>query len=159
MLNQPALGRNLTYAPYLWDPSGPDPLADPRDAFLPSEANLLPKKHNHPRNAQSCPLKVHSYTSNPPSAQGTWPSPNGNTMSLLQLFAHPRPCDQGAARTPGWGLSPVDALLITKTFFTCLSAGCTPRTALALPAQHLHSPTPLGGDELGTTRTRAGLTG
>ena len=26
MLNQPAFGRNLTYAPYLWDPDGPDPL-------------------------------------------------------------------------------------------------------------------------------------
>ena len=26
LLNQPELGRNLTYAPSLWDPSGPDPL-------------------------------------------------------------------------------------------------------------------------------------
>ena len=26
MLNQPALGRNLTYAPSLWDPDGADPL-------------------------------------------------------------------------------------------------------------------------------------
>ena len=31
--DQPALGRNLTYAPSLWDPDGPDPVFHGRGAW------------------------------------------------------------------------------------------------------------------------------